>query len=88
VTAPLAGYREIVVQDFEFASLPGERPAPLCCVAIELRSGRRFRIWQDRFNSTPPFATGADVLNVAYYASAEFGCYRVLGWPAPLRVLD
>lgn len=24
----------------------------------------------------------------AYYASAEFGCYRVLGWPMPSRVLD
>ena len=29
-----------------------------------------------------------DVLFVAYYASAELGCYRVLGWPMPERVLD
>jgi len=28
------------------------------------------------------------VLFVAYYASAELGCYRVLGWPMPERILD
>ena len=31
---------------------------------------------------------GQDVLFVAYYASAELGCYRVLGWPMPQRILD
>ena len=25
---------------------------------------------------------------VAYYASAELGCHEVLGWPAPVHVLD
>ena len=29
-----------------------------------------------------------DVLFVAFYASAELGCYRVLGWPMPERILD
>ena len=36
-------FREIVVADFEFATAPGERPMPVCLVAHELRSGRRFR---------------------------------------------
>ena len=27
-------------------------------------------------------------LFVAYYASAELGCYRVLNWPMPERILD
>jgi hypothetical protein len=80
--------REVVVADFEFAATPGERPVPLCLVAHELRSGRRFRVWQDKFDKAPPYATGADVLFVAYYASAELGCYRALGWPMPERVLD
>ena len=31
---------------------------------------------------------GADSLFVAYYASAELGCFRALGWPMPARVLD
>jgi DNA polymerase-1 len=82
------GFREIVLVDFEFTSLSGERPIPVCAVAHELRSGRCFRIWQDEFGTNPPYATGPDVLLVAYYASAELGCYRVLGWPMPERVLD
>src|SRR5215468_7225982 len=84
----LAAYREIVVADFEFEVGPGERPVPVCMVAHELRSGRRFRIWQDQFGAAPPFATGPDVLFVAYYASAELGCYRALGWQMPARILD
>src|SRR5262249_34340479 len=51
-------------------------------------SGGRFRIRKDQIGSAPPYATGADVLFVAYYASAELGCYRVLGWPMPERILD
>ena len=82
------GFREIVLVDFEFTSLPGERPAPIGLVAHELRSGRRFRIFRGQFPTTPPYATGPDILFVAYYASAELGCYRTLGWPMPERILD
>jgi DNA polymerase family A len=81
-------FREIVTADFEFAVTPGNRPEPVCLVAHELRSGRRFRIWQDQFGPAPPYAIGPHVLFVAYYASAELGCYRVLGWPMPERILD
>jgi hypothetical protein len=84
----LDAFREIVVADFEFTAEPGERPVPLCLVARELRSERRFRLWRDQFGPVPPYATGLDVLFVAFYASAELGCYRVLGWPMPERVLD
>jgi hypothetical protein len=81
-------FRELVMVDTEFAITPGNRPIPVCLVAHELRSGRRVRIWQDQFGPVPPYATGRDVLFVAYYASAELGCYRVLGWPMPERILD
>jgi DNA polymerase I len=81
-------FREVVLADFEFEARPGDRPVPVCMVAHELRSGRRFRIWQDQFGPVPPFATGRDVLFVAYYVSAELGCYRALGWPMPARILD
>ena len=74
--------------DFEFIATPGNRPIPVCLVAHELRSGRRFRIWRDQLGPSPPYATGPDVLFVAYYASAELGCYRVLNWPMPERILD
>ena len=83
-------FRDIVVVDTEFTALPGERPGPVCLVARELRSGRRFRLWLDGLKSGVwlPFATGPDVLFIAYYASAELGCYRALGWPMPERILD
>jgi hypothetical protein len=84
----LSAFREIVLADFEFETGIGERPVPVCCVAKELRSGRTFRIFQGDFGTAPPYATGPDVLFVAYYASAELGCYRALGWPMPERILD
>jgi DNA polymerase family A len=84
----LQGFREIVLVDTEFEAGTGERPAPVCLVAKELRSGRVFRIFQGEFGTSPPYATGPDVLFVAYYASAELGCYHALGWPMPERILD
>jgi hypothetical protein len=36
----------------------------------------------------PPFPIEEDTLFVAYYASAELGCFLALGWPMPARVLD
>jgi DNA polymerase family A len=80
--------REVVAVDFEFEARSGERPVPVCLVAHELYSGRHFRLFQEQFGPVPPFATGPDVLFVAFEASAELGCYRVLNWPMPDRVLD
>jgi DNA polymerase-1 len=84
----LSTFREVVLVDFEFTSIAGERPGPVCLVAHERRSGRRFRRMRDEMGAAPPYATGPDVLFVAYYASAELGCYRALGWPMPERILD
>jgi hypothetical protein len=84
----LDAFREVVVVDFEFTALPGERACPVCLVAHEQRSGRHFRVWRDQFGPAPPYATGPDVLFVAFYASAELGCYRDLDWPMPERILD
>jgi hypothetical protein len=41
-----------------------------------------------RSTTSPPFPLGDDVLVVAFYASAELGCFLALGWPIPTRVLD
>jgi hypothetical protein len=82
------GWREVVLVDFEFEVRPGERPVPVCAVAHEFKSGRRFRLLAERLGSAPPYAHGPDVLFVAYYASAELGCYRVLDWPMPDNILD
>jgi hypothetical protein len=86
----LDSFREVVVVDSEFTALLGERPDPVCLVARELRSGRRFRLWLDGLKSGVrlPYATGPDVLFIAYYVSAELGCYRVLDLPMPERILD
>jgi DNA polymerase family A len=91
-------YRTIVVADFEFefgghssfddASRSGERPRPVCMVARDLRSGQTWRLWRDEFGPAPPFPIGPDALFVAFYASAELGCFRALGWPKPANILD
>jgi DNA polymerase I len=83
-------FREIWACDFEFSAPDGERPAPRCVVAVELKSGRETKLWADELArlSEAPFSTGPDTLFVAYYASAELGCFLALGWPLPTRILD
>src|SRR5947207_2186099 len=91
-------HRSIVVADFEFefgghssfddASRSGERPRPVCMVARDLVSGQTWRLWRDEFGPAPPFPIGPDALFVAFYASAELGCFRALNWPKPANILD
>ncbi len=83
-------FRHVWAVDFEFMASPGERPAPVCLVARELRSGELLKVWRDELRRmrVPPYPTGADALFIAYFASAEFGCHQALGWPMPERVLD
>jgi len=91
-------YRHVITADFEFefgghtsaeeAGRSGERPRPVCMVAKNLRTGQEWRVWRGEFGSLPPFPTGADSLFVAFYASAELGCFKALGWPMPANVLD
>ena len=81
-------FREVVVVDFEFTATSGNRPEPVSLVAHELKSDRVIRLWRDQFGPVPPYSTTPDTLFVAYYASAEIGCHRALGWPIPVRILD
>jgi DNA polymerase-1 len=83
-------FRELWCVDFEFRSDPGERPWPVCMVAQELQGGRQIRLWRDELLALKraPFDTGADVALVAYYASAELGCFLELGWLLPANVID
>jgi DNA polymerase I len=74
--------------EFEFGGRDGNLPRPVCMVAKELRGGREWRIWRGEFPSQPPFPIGPASLFVAFYASAELGCFRALGWPMPARILD
>src|SRR6478672_3283506 len=81
-------FGEIWAVDFEFTAPPGERPKPICMVAREIRSGRVIRLWHDQFGPSPPFSTGPEALFVAFYASAELGCFLALGWRKPANILD
>jgi hypothetical protein len=84
------GYREVWVEDFEFVSPPGERPAPVCWVGHELKSGRTVRLWRDDLRTLreSPAPVGRDTLHVGFFTSAEWGCYLALDWPVPSRVVD
>jgi DNA polymerase I len=83
-------YKEIWCCDFEFFGSDGNRPTPVCMVAQEARSGRTLQIWQDELAqmSEAPFDTGPETLFVAYFASAEIGCFLTLRWDPPERILD
>ena len=83
-------FKEIWAVDFEFQAGEGEIPVPVCLVARELRSNRVIRLWQDELLALPhsPYPVDEDSLFIAYYASAEIGCHRALGWPKPARILD
>lgn len=85
----LGDFAEIWLVDFEFRAVGGDVPEPHCLVAREHRSGRTLRLWGEELRQpSPPYPIGAEALFVAYYASAELGCHRALGWPMPRWVLD
>jgi hypothetical protein len=83
-------YRHVIAADFEFefGGHAGNRPHPVCMVARDLRTGQEWRFWRGEFDSMPPFPIGPNSLFVAFYASAELGCFKALGWPMPANVLD
>lgn len=83
-------FRETWAVDFEYAAPNGEPPEPLCMIARRIEDGRTLRLWRDELRAlrAAPFATDADALLVAFYASAEAGCFLSLGWPMPANVLD
>jgi len=79
--------------DFEFHpadGLEGNPPVPVCMVAQDATTGRVIRLWQDDLGThkQAPFATDEGALFVAYYAPAEMGCFKSLGWKTPVNILD
>jgi hypothetical protein len=59
-------------------------------VVREFATGHTQRLWCEDLTrlSAAPFPTDESALFVAYYASAEMGCFLALGWPTPVNVLD
>jgi DNA polymerase-1 len=89
-------HEEIWAVDFEYYPGPGlanggvegDAVTPLCLVAIEMRTGRVIRRWQDEFGPFPPYRLDAGALFVSFMSSAEFGCHAALGWGQPACALD
>jgi hypothetical protein len=83
-------FRELWCVDFEFRADPGERPWPVCMVAREIVGGREIRLWRDELLALDraPFDVGPSSALVAYYASAEIGCFLEFGWSLPANIID
>src|SRR6185295_7813518 len=70
--------------DFEFhpeRGREGNPPDPVCMVARDFVTGRTLRLWREQLQqlTAAPFPTDDSALLVAYYASAEIGCFLALG---------
>src|SRR5262245_47483773 len=89
-------FDELWVVDTEFYPGPGlanggrngDAATPLCLVALEMRTGRIIRRWQDEFGPFPPYRLDADACIMGYMISAEFGSHIALGWGRPACALD
>jgi len=86
---PFPGFR-IVTYDFEYVSVEGERPNPVCLVWHDWESGETHRIWQDELlkMKKPPFDISERTICFTYYYGAEGSCHQVLGWEHPTNVID
>jgi len=89
-------FREVWAVDTEFYPGPGlanggqegDAITPLCLVALEMRSGRLVRQWQNEFGRCPPYSIDPGSVVLGYMASAELGTHLALDWPQPANVLD
>jgi hypothetical protein len=89
-------FREIWIVDTEFypglglnnGGVEGDPLTPLCLVALELRSGRLVRLWQNELGPFPPYRLDSDALIVGYALAAEFGFHIACGWGEPACALD
>jgi DNA polymerase family A len=89
-------FREIWCVDAEFypgagylnGGRNGDLITPLCLVALELRSGRLVRLWQNELGPFPPYRLDPDALFVCYGLAAELAVHLACGWGEPARALD
>ena len=88
----LTGY-EFILVDFEFRQQGGIEGNPvevICMVSYNCTTGEYKRIWADELYKMDdnPFIGRPKAIFVAFYASAEMGCYNALGWSWPTYILD
>ena len=88
----LTGY-EFILIDFEFRQIGGKEGNPIeviCMASYNTSTGEYKRIWADELYAMDdhPFKENPKAILVAFYASAEMGCYDALGWSWPDYILD
>ena len=81
-------FARVILEDFEFISVPGERPDVVCGVFHDLGTGQTIRLTRDQLTDRPPYDIGPDTLVVCFVANAEMACHLSLGWPIPKNILD
>lgn len=82
-----------VIVDFEYHPIDGREGNPIeviCGVFKNTTTGEVVRLWHDDLCrlTAPPFLETPNTILVAYYASAELNCFKVLGWARSMSVLD
>ncbi|WP_429169042.1 DNA polymerase [Aeromonas rivipollensis] len=77
----------LVVMDFEFGMDSNSLPLPKCMVAHELDTGTFHKTWLADGPVACPFDLANSTL-VAFAATAELHCIKILGWPRPEAVID
>jgi DNA polymerase family A len=88
--------REIWAVDGEFypglglanGGVVGDPITPLCLVALEMRSGRIVRLWQDQLGPFPPYRLDNEAVMFGYMLAAEFGVHAAKGWGEPACAID
>jgi len=81
-------FARVILEDFEFISVPGERPDVVCGVFHDLDTGQTTRLWRDQLSDRPPYDLGPDTLVVCFVANAEMVCHLSLDWSIPKNILD
>lgn len=83
-------FKHVWAVDFEYRAIGGNPPRLRCMVAVNCRTGQVVRLWRNELHSLSraPFDVGSDSVVAAFYASAEWACFRVLGWPLPVNCID
>jgi len=85
---PLKHFDDVVSIDTEYIPEPGEPIIPLCAAWHSFRAGETCCAWVSELGSSPPYPIGKNVLIVSYYAPAELGFHRAMGWRDPERIVD
>jgi hypothetical protein len=81
-------FARVILEDFEFVSVPGERPDVVCMVFFDSSTGQTTRLWRDQLTDRLPYDDGPDTLVVSFVFNAEGACHLALGQPFPKNILD